>query len=110
MPERETSEEGITTSLAVGEGTVGEYHLTLMPERGTSEKGITTSHAVGEGTTKDYHLTLIVGEENILKKELPPHAHRRRGDHKRISPHARAGEENILKKELPPHTPLERGP
>ena len=24
----------------------------------------------------------------VLKKELPPHAHRRRGDHKRLSPHA----------------------
>ena len=45
-----------------------------MSERETSEKGLTTSHAVGEGTIRDYHLTLTVGEGNILKKELPPHA------------------------------------
>ena len=34
-------------------------------ERETSEKGIVTSHTVGEGTIGDYHLTLIVREGNI---------------------------------------------
>ena len=36
-----------------------------MPERETFEEGITTSHAVGEGTIREYHLTLTVGEGNI---------------------------------------------
>ena len=68
MPERETSEEGITTSLAVGEGTIREYHLTLMPERETSEEGITTSHAVGEGTIRELLLSLY--QKNLFGVDL----------------------------------------
>ena len=35
-----------------------KHHLTLMPERETSEEGITTSRAVGEGTIRELLLSL----------------------------------------------------
>ena len=55
-----------------------------MPERETSEKGITTSLAVGEGTIRDYHLTLM-SERETSGKELPPHSPLEKGPQENVA-------------------------